>query len=68
MSKFGWSYPAGCEGTPYDHCPDDSACACCGATLPPIPDEVDPEDPVWNGFCDEECRRKYAEDRQSSQP
>lgn len=29
MSMFGWSYPAGCTGTPYD---DDApeACPCCG--------------------------------------
>lgn len=24
MGKFGWSYPAGCSGTPYDDCPEPS--------------------------------------------
>jgi hypothetical protein len=24
MSKFGWSYPPGCSGTPYDHEPPTS--------------------------------------------
>ena len=36
MSNFGWSYPAGCSGTPYD---DDPACAVCGGW----PDHPDPD-------------------------
>lgn len=27
MSKFGWSYPAGCSGTPFDE-PDPPCCIC----------------------------------------
>lgn len=27
MSKFGWSYPPGCSGTPYD---EEYPCAVCG--------------------------------------
>ncbi len=27
MSKFGWSYPPGCSGTPFD---EDAPCECCG--------------------------------------
>ena len=36
MSNFGWSYPAGCSGTPYD---DDPECAVCGGW----PDHPDPD-------------------------
>jgi hypothetical protein len=36
MSNFGWSYPAGCSGTPYD---DDPECAVCRGW----PDHPDPD-------------------------
>ena len=32
MSAFGWSYPPGCSGTPYDD--DDESCSVCGAQNP----------------------------------
>lgn len=42
MSVFGWSYPAGCSGTPFDECPDDSCCSFCGQPLPDAPREEEP--------------------------
>lgn len=52
MSKFGWSYPAGCTGTPYD---EDPPCDVCGA------DSYDcdcPECPMCSSVGDPKC---YAE-------
>jgi hypothetical protein len=60
MTIFGWSYPAGCSSTPYDHdCPEE--CPHCGATNA---DEdgapVFTVDPV---FCSAACRDEYARTR-----
>lgn len=52
MSVFGWSYPAGCSGTPFDECPDDSCCSFCGQPLPDAPRE---EEWAFEGYCDAEC-------------
>ena len=59
MSKFGWSYPPGAAGdpyAPYNQVEDDMHCGVCGADLPEYPEEDTPE---WEGFCSEECRKKY---------
>ena len=52
MSIFGWSYPAGYSGTPYDDAPDDNVCAWCGATLPEDPQ---PDSWTYHGVCDAKC-------------
>jgi hypothetical protein len=52
VSIFGWSYPPGCSGTPYDDAPDDNVCAWCGASLPENPPPT-----MWahDGVCDAKC-------------
>lgn len=56
MSIFGWSYPAGCSGTPYDEEPPE-ACALCGAAnsdedgVPVCADAPD--------FCSVACQETY---------
>ena len=56
MSIFGWSYPAGCSGTPYD---DDSPeeCPQCGAA-----NSTDEGEPVCSDapdFCSVACQETY---------
>ena len=52
MSIFGWSYPPGCSGTPYDDAADDDVCAWCGSALP-----FDAPKGTWayEGCCDAKC-------------
>lgn len=52
MGIFGWSYPPGCSGTPYDECPDGDACAFCGQELP---EDAQPDSWAFEGYCDAEC-------------
>jgi hypothetical protein len=46
MANFGWSYPPGCTGTPYDDVPGEPweyqpRCTTCRAFLPTTPDRVE---------------------------
>ena len=50
MSKFGWSYPPGCNGTPYDDYPPEE-CHVCKKEL----------DETQDCFCSPECAAKYTE-------
>ena len=54
--SFGWSYPAGCSGTPYD---DDPQCEVCGG-WPDHPDErcECPPCPVCGEFGDANCYKE----------
>ena len=49
MPNFGWSYPAGCSGTPYDDFPPED-CPVCKKPLP-----EDSED----SFCSKVCEAGY---------
>jgi hypothetical protein len=54
MGVFGWSYPAGCSGTPWDEPDYPEECPVCGNP------NTDPETedwvcPVAPGFCSFEC-------------
>ena len=56
MSIFGWSYPAGCSGTPYDNdrpevCPQ---CGCNNSNEEGVPVCVDAPD-----FCSVACQDTY---------
>jgi hypothetical protein len=53
MSKFGWSYPAGCSGPPEDDY-DDTICARCYRKLPDDPDDRTAD---FHGFCCWACAR-----------
>lgn len=56
MGIFGWSYPPGCSGTPWDDCDyDETKCLCCGADLP---DDVEPDTPQDEGYCSERCQQE----------
>ena len=56
-SIFGWSYPPGCSGTPYDYEPPEQPRCSCGAFLPFDPtesftqecleDDYGPKAPGW---------------------
>jgi hypothetical protein len=56
MGTFGWSYPPGCSGTPYDDCPDDSCCVFCEEALP---DEIADDSWAFSGYCDAECATRH---------
>ena len=59
MSLFGWSYPAGCTGTPYDADDGPETCPVCDA--PNWDDDAGVEvykpDPA---FCSKACADAYA--------
>jgi hypothetical protein len=53
MSVFGWSYPPGCNGTPFD---DDSPCMVCGK----FEDEcICPECPKCGSVGDLKCYEEH---------
>lgn len=54
MGIFGWSYPPGCSGTPFDDVPDDSECAYCGQEMPEAALEDETSWP-FQGYCDAQC-------------
>ena len=58
MSIFGWSYPPGCSGTPFDEDFEDDVCAWCGQDVDPNakPGNADGSR-NWHfyGFCDANC-------------
>ncbi len=54
MSNFGWSYPAGCTGTPYDEDEDPVECPTCGKEN--WDEEADaPVYPPSPDYCSEAC-------------
>ncbi len=78
MNNFGWSYPAGCTGTPYDE-GDDAHCARCGVELaeedPGVPNPLaglggqDVFDSVWqDGYCSCRCFLAAGEIRSQALP
>jgi hypothetical protein len=53
MGKFGWSYPPGCKGPPYD---DEHPCEVCGK----MPEDcICPECPECGAQGDPECYGKH---------
>lgn len=50
MSKFGWSYPPGCSGTPFDE--PDPPCTMCGKA---VDDCICPECPECQSVGDPQC-------------
>jgi hypothetical protein len=58
MSKFGWSYPAGCSGTPYD---DEGPLECPVCGKPNADEESgEPIYPESPDCCSAECAHTYA--------
>lgn len=59
MGIFGWSYPPGCNGTPYDEFTDEEHCPECGRELESVPYDVTKEVPSFleEGYCSPECER-----------
>lgn len=53
MSKFGWSYPPGCNGTPYD---EDHPCDVCGYEAGAC---ICPECPVCGSAGDPLCYKEH---------
>jgi hypothetical protein len=62
MSIFGWDYPAGCNGTPYDE-ESPEECPQCGAE-----NSTEDGEPVCAGapdFCSVMCAKSYDEQHQT---
>lgn len=61
MSKFGWSYPPGCSGTPFD---EDHPCECCGL----FPDDcICPECPECGEHGNPKCYEGHGLTRTAEQ-
>jgi hypothetical protein len=53
MGKFGWSYPPGCSGPPYDY---EGPCEVCGKS---VDDCTCPECPVCSDIGNPDCYEKH---------
>jgi len=62
MSKFGWSYPAGCSGTPFDA--PDQPCDVCGKDVDHC---ICPECPVCGSVGDPHCYEHHGMTRSPAQ-
>jgi len=58
MANFGWSYPAGCTGTPFDEDPGEE-CGAFGCKNDNADEDGEPVFPADPGFCSEACRDDY---------
>ena len=59
MSKFGWSYPAGCSSVPGDESDGPEVCPVCDADN--MNDEGDWKCLTAKGFCSTDCQATYME-------